>query len=334
MLSGCTTTSDHHYVFPRGIPNLMDAEFEAAEAMGIRFHGCRGCMDIPSEFDPPTLIQTTDEILNDYQRVLERWHDPSPGSMRQVAFAPSGILCSTPDLLRETARMGQKYKIRLHIHCGETKEEQQRSLAKFGSRPLQYLAEAGWSEDNVWLAHGIHFDDKEVGFLNQHGIGIAHCPCSNMRLGSGVCRVTELRGGGSPVSLGVDGSASNDSGHMLNEVRQALLLNRVIYGASSMRVEEALEMATLEGARNLGRSNEIGSVEVGKCADLAIFPANDLFSNGAENVVHSLVLCFPRKVETLVINGKVRVRDGELLGTDLPDLLRCHAAAANRLHQQ
>jgi 8-oxoguanine deaminase len=331
MLTGCTTTSDHHYVFPKGTTKILDAEFHAAESLGIRFTGCRGSLNVASELIPDWAIQSTDEIMEDSQRLFDKFHDAKPGSFAQLAVAPCTVFSATRDLWQETARFAAKNGIGMHTHCGETVPENERALQEFGKRPLTYLSELGWNSDRLWLAHGIHFNDDEVKHINRHKMGVAHCPCSNMRLGSGVCRVNDLRCGGSAVSLGVDGSASNDSGHMLNEVRQALLLTRVVHGAESITPEQALEMGTLDGARNLGRAQDLGSLEIGKCADVAVFPAVDLFSSGAENKVHSLVLCHARNVDTLLIHGKVRVKDGQIPGLDMAALIEKHEATAKRL---
>jgi 8-oxoguanine deaminase len=331
MLSGCTTTVDHHYIFPKGDPEIMDALFEAAALTGIRFHGCRGAMDLATEVVSSDFIQDMNSILSDFERVYQKWHDPSPGSFNQVAFAPCGLFGVTGELLRKTADLAAHNQVRLHTHCGETREEDDLALQLLGARPLDYFRQHGWEGNRIWIAHGIHFGDKEIRTITKQKIGVAHCPCSNMRLGSGVCRVQELRRGGSPVSLGVDGSASNDSGHLLNEARQALLLARVMNGAGAMTVEEAFEMATLEGARNLGREDEIGSLEPGKNADIAIFPESDLWSSGAENRLHALLLCFPRQVSTLIVHGEVRILEGQLLGVDLPVLLEQHEKNARRL---
>jgi 8-oxoguanine deaminase len=221
--------------------------------------------------------------------------------------------------------------LHLHTHCAETVAENDLAAAMYGERPLPFLEKIGWAGEHVWFAHGIHFNDTEVAHLGRHHMGVAHCPCSNMRLGSGVCRVNDLQRAGAHVGLGVDGSASNDSGHMLNEVRQALLLTRVMHGAGAMTVDGALTLATHGGAKCLGRTDDIGSLEVGKCADLAVFPAVDVFSSGAENVVEGLVLCYPRQVETLIIHGRVRVSEGQVCGLDLPKLIEKHSAIARRL---
>ncbi len=333
MLSGCTTTSDHHYVYPRGQGISLEPLFRAAEQLGIRFTACRGSMDTASEIIPEFATQSIDEIIADSLEMKARFHDPSPNSMRQVALGPSAVLSVTGDLLRETAKIADAENLRLHIHCGETAGELLRADQLHQCRPLTYLARNGWDTNNIWIAHGIHFNDQEVHHLGTHQMGVAHCPCANMRLGSGICRVNDLRLSGTAVSIGVDGSASNDSAHMLGEVRQALMLTRVAHGAESMTVETALEMATLDGARNLGRLPDIGSIELGKCADLAIFPSYDLRSSGAENRVHGLVLCHPRQVDCLVIGGKVRVREGQVPGLDLARLLEDHDRAAMRLAQ-
>ncbi len=333
MLTGCTTTVDHHYLFPPSNSGFIDAQFAAAGEMGMRFHAGRGSMDTVSKIIPSWATETVDEIMNDCQRLYDRYHDFSRGSMTRLFLAPSALTCASPDLLKESARMASSLDLGLHIHCGETLEEDQYALDHLGSRQLPFLADCGWETERVWLAHGIHFDDAEIAHLGQRGMGIAHCPCSNMRLGSGICRVGDLQKAGAKVGLGVDGSASNDSSHMLNEARQALLLARVKYGAGAMSTMDALELATTGGASCLGRGDDLGSLEVGKCADLAIFPAEDLFSSGADNAVEALLLCFPRQVETLIINGRVRVRDGRITGLDLPELLASHQTIAGRIQE-
>jgi len=331
MLSGCTTSSDHHYVFPRGSRDLIDAQFAAAAELGLRFHGARGSMDTASSLIPEWAVQPIDEILRDSERLAGRYHDPGRGAMTRLALAPCALTSASADLYRESAAIARRHGLHLHTHCAETVAENDLAESQQGARPLRLLEKIGWADERVWLAHGIHFNDAEVAHLGRHRMGIAHCPCSNMRLGSGVCRVRDLQAAGAAVGLGVDGSASNDSGHMLNEARQALLLTRVVHGAGAMTTGDALALATRGGARVLGRAGDLGSLEPGKCADLAIFPATDLFSSGAENPVDGLVLCFPRQVETLVVNGVVRVRDGALPGVDVPDLLARHGRIARRI---
>lgn len=331
MLTGCTTTSDHHYVFPQGSRDLIDAQFAAAAELGLRFHGARGSMDTTSDLIPGWAVQPIDEILRDSERLAARYHDPAKGAMTRVVLAPCALTSASADLYRESAAIARRRGLHLHTHCAETVAENDLAVTQQGARPLQLLEKVGWADERVWLAHGIHFNDAEVAHLGRQRIGVAHCPCSNMRLGSGVCRVRDLQRAGAAVGLGVDGSASNDSGHLLNEVRQALLLTRVVHGAGAMTAEEALTLATRGGARVLGRADDLGSLEPGKCADVAVFPATDLFSSGAENPVDGLVLCFPRQVETLIVNGVVRVRDGLLPGFDLSALLAKHGGIARRI---
>lgn len=330
MLTGCATTSDHHYVFPRGTSGLIDAQFAAAAQLGLRFHGARGSMDTASRLIPDWAVQTTDEVLKDSERLAAKYHDTRRGAMTRVVLAPCAMTSASVDLFRESAAIARVRGLNLHTHLAETIAENDLAEREHGERPLGFLEKIGWVGERVWFAHGIHFNDAEVAHLGRHRMGVAHCPCSNMRLGSGCCRVNDLQHAGASVGLGVDGSASNDSGHMLNEVRQALLLTRVFHGAGAMTVDGALTLATHGGAKCLGR-DDVGSLAPGQCADVAIFPARDVFSSGAENAVDGLLLCYPRKVDTLIVHGCVRVRDGEIPGLDLPALLEKHSAIARRL---
>ena len=330
MLTGCTTTSDHHYVFPRGTTGLIDVQFAAAAQLGMRFHGARGGMDTSSPLIPDWAVQTTDVILKDSERLAAGYHDARRGAMTRLVLAPCAMTSASVDLFRESAAIARQRGLHLHTHLAETVAENDLAAAEHGERPLPFLEKLGWADERVWFAHGIHFNDAEVQHLGRRRMGVAHCPCSNMRLGSGVCRVHALQQAGATVALGVDGSASNDSGHMLNEVRQALLLTRVVHGAESMTVDQAVTIATRGGAQCLGR-DDIGSLEIGNCADVAIFPETNVFSSGAENAVEGLVLCFPRQVETLIVNGSVRVKEGQVVGLELPVLLEQHGAIAKRL---
>jgi 8-oxoguanine deaminase len=331
MLSGCTTAADHHYVFPRGSSELIDAQFAAADRLGLRFHASRGSMDTASDLIPDWAVQPIDAILNDTERLVSRYHDAAKGGMRRVVVAPCAMTSASPTLYRESAALAARHGLQLHTHCAETIAENDLAAARYGERPLAFLEKIGWVGPRVWFAHGIHWRDEEIAHLGRHRMGVAHCPCSNMRLGSGICRVRNLRAAGAAVGLGVDGSASNDSGHMLGEVRQALLLTRVAHGAEAMTVDDALTLATREGARCLGREHDIGSLEPGKCADLAVFPASDLYSSGAGDAVDGLLLCHPRPVETLIVHGKVRVKEGRLTGLDLRPLLEKHARIAREI---
>ncbi|MEM9025415.1 MAG: amidohydrolase family protein, partial [Verrucomicrobiota bacterium] len=263
MLSGCTTAADHHYIVPKNSIEHHNAQFEAASEMGVRFHCGRGAMDKPSpELISPWLCQGYEQIMEDWERLLKDYHDPNPGSMYQTFLAPTAVTSCTETLLRDAASLAKKHQVPLHTHCGETIAEDEYALRHFGERQIPYLANLGWDFDRVYFAHGIHFTDEELTFLAKNRMGVAHCPYANMRLGSGICRVPELRAAGAKVGIGVDGSASNDSGHILGELRQAFMLARVKYGPDAMTALEAIEIGTQGGAEILGRT-DIGSIEVG-----------------------------------------------------------------------
>ena len=300
MLSGCTTTTDHHYVFPRGCGKMIDAEIGAARRIGIRFHPTRGSMSVGESqggLPPDSVVQKEETILADCERLIRTYHDPAPGSMLRIALAPCSPFSVSPDLMRETALLAERHQVRLHTHLAETRDEEAYCVQRFGRRPLDLLQDVGWLGSRTWLAHGIHFNPREVRRLGRAGCGIAHCPSSNMRLGSGVAPVLGLRRAGCPVGLGVDGSASNDSSHMLAEVRQALLLTRLARGAAAINVRDALRMATIEGARCLGR-DDIGTLQAGKRADIALFDLQDVGYSGAEDPVAALLVCAPTPVHT------------------------------------
>jgi len=333
MLSGCTTTADHHYLFPRGEEKLIDAEIHAAREIGIRFHPTRGSMSVGRSkggLPPDSVVQTEDRILSDSERLIGKFHDPAPGSMLRVGLAPCSPFSVSKQLMRDTADLAQRYQVRLHTHLAETRDEEAYCLKHFRKRPLDFLADTGWLGASTWLAHGIYFNRREVTRLGRAGVGIAHCPNSNMRLGSGTAPVLALRRAGCPVGLGVDGSASNDSSHMPAEARQALLINRLAHGAAALKVHETLRMATVEGARCLGRS-DIGSLEVGKRADIALFDLRDLGYSGAGDAVSALLLCAPTRVETLVVEGLLVVENHELKTVALEPVLARHRRLAARM---
>ncbi|WP_269525197.1 amidohydrolase family protein [Coraliomargarita parva] len=331
MLSGATTVADHHYVFPDGAVNMIDAQFEAASRMGVRFHASRGSMNVKSDLISDWALQEEAEILDDTVRLIETHHDAGHGSWRQIIVAPCAATSCSESLLKASAELAKKYKVGLHTHCGETVPENEFSMEKFGRRPLAYLLDCGWDYDRTWLAHGIHFEDTELDQLQSIGIGVAHCPNANMRLGSGICRVPEFIERGIKVGIAVDGSASNDSGHILGELRQALYLARVRYGAEAMSVLDALEVGTWRAAEMMGR-NDIGRIATGLCGDLALFPVEDLYANGCENPVDALLICHPRQVSDLVVGGNVRVCDGEVIGLDLEELMARHQDRADVIH--
>jgi 8-oxoguanine deaminase len=312
LCSGCTTTTDHHYLFPReASPELLDITIEAAREAGIRFHPTRGSMSRSQKdggLPPDSVVQDRDTILADCERVITRYHDPEPGAMVRIALAPCSPFSVDPELMAETAELARRHRVRLHTHLAETQDEEIYCLEAYGVRPVDFLESVGWLAGDVWLAHGIHFNDDEITRLGQAGVGIAHCPSSNMRLGSGVCRVRDLREAGCPVGLAVDGSASNDSSNLLAELRQALLLHRICRGVGGMTVEEVLEMATIGGACCLGR-DDVGVVAPGWACDLALFDLSDVGYDGALDRVAALLLCQPAPARAVVVGGRYRSTD-------------------------
>jgi cytosine/adenosine deaminase-related metal-dependent hydrolase len=333
LLSGCTTTTDHLYIFPNDVS--LDDEIRAAREIGIRFHPCRGSMSLGRSkggLPPDEVVQSEEEILADCERLIKTYHDPSPGSMCRIALAPCSPFSVTPELMRDTAQMARRYGVLLHTHLAETLDEENFCLEKYKMRPLDYMAKLGWLGEDVWFVHVVHVNQRDIKILAEMGSGVAHCPSSNMRLGSGIAPVVEMLKAGVKVGLAVDGSASNDSSNMLGEARQALLLQRVRYGADSISAEEVLEMATKGGAKVLGRE-DIGSLEPGKAADFIGIRLERLEYAGASvhDPVASLVFCSPVNVDLAVVNGRVVVEDGELLTVDLDEIVRRHNAIARRM---
>jgi cytosine/adenosine deaminase-related metal-dependent hydrolase len=321
--TGCTTASDHHYVFPRRGGDVLEAEITAAAKVGLRFHPARGSMDLSQKdggLPPDSVVEDRDEILLATEAAIDRWHDPSPDSMLQIVVAPCSPFSVTGDLMREAAELARRKGVRLHTHLAETTDEAEWCDERFGCTPSEYAAELGWTGSDVWFAHGIHFDDAEIKRLGQSGTGIAHCPSSNARLGAGIARVADLRAAGCPVGLGVDGAASNESGSLLEELRHALLFARARGGPQSLDVRTALEMATLDGARILGRADEIGSLEVGKLADLAVWRLDTLAHAGIADPVAALVLGAPPPLELLLVNGQPVVEHDTVVTIDEPTL--------------
>ncbi len=308
LRSGCTTTADHHYLFPRNAsPELIDRTIEAAREVGIRFHATRGSMSRSEKeggLPPDSVVQDSDTILADSERLIAQYHDPELGAMVRIALAPCSPFSVRPQLMRETADLARRRRVRLHTHLAETRDEVTYCMEAYSQRPLDFLESVGWLAGDVWIAHGIHFNREEISRLGQAGVGIAHCPSSNMRLGSGVCRVRELRAAGCPVSLAVDGSASNDSSNLLAECRQALLMHRLCHGAAGMTVGEVLEMATLGGACCLGR-DDLGALVPGNCCDLALFDLRDVAYETVGDRVAGLLLCDPPRARQVVVHGRV-----------------------------
>jgi len=333
MLSGCTTTADHQYLFPKGTGKILDAQIEAARQIGIRFHPTRGSMSLSQKdggLPPDSVVQDEDEILADSERIIKRFHEPRPQAMVRIALAPCSPFSVTARLMKETANLARRLGVRLHTHLAETQDEEKFCLQVFRRRPVDYLEECGWMADDVWLGHGIHFSEEEITRLGRSHLGVAHCPSSNMRLGSGFARVNDLLQAGVRVGLGVDGSASNDSSHMLGEARQAMLLARVRCGANAMTTLQALRLATAGGAECLGR-DDIGSIEPGKAADLAIFDLSEIGYSGSWDPVGALLFCQPARVRTLIINGRIVVQDGQLQTLDLAIVQRRHRQLAREL---
>ncbi len=332
ILSGCTTSSDHLYLFPNGC--RLDDTLEAAAEIGIRFHATRGAMSVGQSqggLPPDGLVEREDDILRDSQRVIESHHDAGRFAMRRIGVAPCSPFSVSRDLMRESAALARSAGVSLHTHLAESDDDVAYSRERFGCTPAEYAESLGWVGPDVWHAHCVKLDGPGIGLFARTGTGVAHCPCSNMRLGSGIAPVARMVRRGVPVGLGVDGSASNDSGHLLAEVRQALLLQRVGFGPSAMGAREALELATLGGARVLNR-DDIGRLEPGMAADFVAFDVRGIANAGAgHDPVAALVLCAPATVALSVINGRVVVRDGRLTTVDLPVVLERHNRLAREL---
>lgn len=330
LLSGCTTAADHLYAFPHDMADAVDIEVDEAEQLGIRIALARGAINLsPGEggLVDERLMQKHDVIIADCERILAKYHDPSPGAFRTVALAPCAPFNVTKQLMIDSAALAAQHGCRLHTHLGETRDEDAYCLHHFGCRPLDYLEQVGWLNDRVWLAHGIHFDDGEVARLGRHGVGVCHCPTSNMVLASGMCRTKELEAAGAIVGLGVDGSASNDNSNLMEGVRHAMMLGRLRYDAASVTHLDAFRWATEGSARCIGRS-DIGRIAVGREADLAFFTLDELRFSGAGDPIAGLVLCGAYHADRVMIGGAWRVIDGAPLGVDVDRLRREHGAAA------
>jgi len=318
-LSGCSTTTDHHYVFPTGRSGILEAEVAIAAELGLRFHPCRGSMDLGRSrggLPPDEIVEETDDVLSRTDEAITALHDPAPGSMLRIAVAPCSPFSVTPALMRRSAELARRRGVRLHTHIAETIDEEAYCRQTFGMRPVELLEDLGWLGPDVWLAHCVHLSDVDVARIAGTETAVAWCPTSNLRLGSGLAPVRALLDGGAAVGLAVDGSASNDSGHMLAEVRQAMLVARGRDGAGAMPAREALRLATRGGARCLGR-DDIGSLEAGKRGDVALFRLDGLGDVGAEvDPVAALLFCQPRRVTHLIVDGRPVVREGTLLTLD------------------
>lgn len=333
LLSGCTTASDHHYLFPAGLEDAIDIQLAQAEKLGVRVHLTRGSMSLGQEqggLPPQSTVQSEETILADSERLIRRYHNSDEGALARVALAPCSPFSVSSELMRASARLAEQYDVQLHTHLAETHDETEFCLKMFGMRPVDYLESVGWLSNRVWLAHGIHFDEQEIPRLGRAGVGIAHCPSSNMLLASGQCPTLDLEAAGCPIGIGVDGSASNDGSNMIMEVRQALLLQRLRYGARRITHQKVLDWATRGSAACLGRK-DIGELAVGKQADLALFTLDDIQFAGAGDPLAALVLCGARQADRVMVAGKWRVSNGLVEGLDLEALKARQRALAATL---
>ncbi|MDH3942811.1 MAG: 8-oxoguanine deaminase [Anaerolineae bacterium] len=342
-LSGCTTASDHLYIFPNDA--TLDEEIRAAREVGLRLHASRGSMSLGESqggLPPDSVVESEDTILKDSLRLIQQYHDPNPGAMTQIVIAPCSPFSVTPELMRQSAALARAHDLHMHTHLAETQDEEQFCIETFGHRPVAFMETLDWIGPDVWFAHSVHMNSAEIDLYAQTGCGVAHCPSSNMRLASGIAPIVEMLTAGVKVGLGVDGSASNDSSHMLAETRQAMLVSRLgagVEGASLsgddvpplMTARQALEIATRGGAKVLGRE-DIGSLEVGKCADFFAVNLNRLeFAGALLDPLAALVFCAPVRADHTVVGGNFVVKEGQLTNVDLPVLIEKHNQAAARL---
>ena len=332
--TGCTTTTDHHYVFPRGGGDVLGATVAAARSVGLRFHPTRGAMDLGASsggLPPDEVVEDIDTILAATSEAISAFHDPEPGSMVRMGVAPCSPFSVTGDLMRAAASLARDRRVRLHTHVAETADEDKFCAERFGCTPVEYLDSLGWLADDVWLAHAVHLDDAAIARLAATGTGVAHCPSSNGRLGAGICRTADLLAAGVPVGLGVDGAASNEENSLIGEVRQAVLMARASGGPQALSVRRSLELATLGGAKLVGRVDEIGSLEVGKLADVALWRLDGLPHAGITDPVAALVLGARPPLELLLVNGAVVVEHDVVQRVDETAVAKAAAAATAAL---
>lgn len=328
--TGCTTTTDHHYVFPHAGGDLLGAEIAAAAEIGLRFHPCRGSMDLGQSrggLPPDRVVESLDAILSASADAIARWHDPASDAMVRIALAPCSPFSVTPDLLRESATLARESGVRLHTHLAETVDEEDYCRQHFGCTPAQYMEQLGWLGPDVWYAHGIYLDDAAITSIARSRTAIAHCPTSNARIGAGIARTADLVAAGVPVGLGVDGAASNEASSMLEEPRNALLFARARGGPRALTTRKVLELATIGGARVLGRETELGSIEPGKLADLALWRLDTPAHAGIADPVAALILGSPPPLAALIVNGREVVIDDEVRTIDEAEVGRQVARA-------
>jgi 8-oxoguanine deaminase len=341
-LSGCTTASDHLYLFPNG--SKLDDEIAAAQEIGVRIHASRGSMSLGQSqggLPPDSVVDSEESILKDSQRLIQKYHDPKPGSFVHIVLAPCSPFSVTSDLMKQSAKLAREYGVHLHTHLAETEDEEQFCLQRFGHRPVGYMQEVDWVGGDVWFAHAVWVNQEEIGVFAKHRCGVAHCPTSNMRLASGIAPVKEYRAAGVNVGLGVDGSASNDGSHLLAEVRNAMLVSRVKEGLTGyslsndpnrklMTARDALYLGTRGGAAVLGRT-DIGSLETGKCADFFAIDLNQIGFTGMHDPVAAVVFGQSVNADYTVVGGKFVVKEGQLCTVDQGRLIEKHNKAASRL---
>ena len=325
MLSGCATSSDHLYLFPNDA--RLEDEIRAADEMGLRFHAARGAMSLGEShggLPPDEIVERESDILKDTQTLIETWHDPAPQSMLRIAVAPCSPFTVTVDLMRESAALARDYGVHLHTHLAENDKDVAFSRASFGQAPGEYAESVGWVGEDVWHAHCVKLNPDEIRLFGHTKTGVCHCPSSNMRLASGIAPLRQMLDCRVRVGLGVDGSASNDGGHLLNEARQAMLLQRVNGDAAALSAREALELATVGGASLLGRG-DIGQIAPGMAADIIAFRLDSIsMAGGQHDPIASLIFCQPPSVDLSIINGRIVIEDGQLLVADLPALIEEH----------
>ena len=336
LLSGCTAAADHHYVFPQGLEDAIDIQAEVADHVGMRVTLTRGSMNLSvadGGLAPESVVQPTDVILSDSERVIRAYHDAEEGSMRQIALAPCSPFSVTRDVMIESARMAAELGVALHTHLAETQDENEFCLRNYGCRPVDYLEDVGWMSDNVWLAHGIHFNSQEIARLGSANVGIAHCPGSNMLLASGICPTQELLENGARIGIGVDGSASEDASNLIQEVRLALQIQRLRYGSRKITHLDVIRWATEGSAACLGR-DDIGRIACGMQADLAMFKLDELRFSGVGDPLAALILCGAHRADRVMVAGKWQVVDGEIPDLDLQELITRHQVSSNKLTQR
>jgi len=334
VMSGCTFAADHHYLFPQQLTDAIDIQVQAAQELGIRVMLTRGSMSLGEEsggLPPQQTVQQMDQILLDSERLVAKYHQRGTGAMVNIALVPCSPFSVTPEIMRESAAMAQRLDVRLHTHLAETLDEEAFCLQMFGMRTVDYLESVGWLNDRTWLAHGIHFNTEEIQRLGQAGVGICHCPHSNMRLASGICPTLDLMQAGATIGLGVDGSASGDASNLILETRQAMYLQRLKYGAERITPELAFGWATQGSAKLLGREHDLGEIVVGHQADFALYKLDELKFSGSHDPIAALLLCGANQAEHVMVGGKWIVKERQLVTIDIEKLQAEHRLAAKKL---